>query len=44
MLVNVLTEDPHHLSDPESISLETEENIKVDNSLEIYIVKKYNKI
>ena len=40
VLVNMLTEDSHHLSYPENISLGREGNIKVENSLQIYIGKK----
>lgn len=44
VLVSMLTENPHHLSDAENTSLELEGNIRVGNGLEIHIVKKYKGI
>lgn len=36
----MLTENPHHLSDPEYTNLELEEDIRLGNSLDTHIVKK----
>lgn len=41
VLFNMLIKNFYYLSELEDIILGVEENIKVDNSLEIYIVEKY---